>query len=61
LRAHMVGGTKTPGWSRHWISVPLRSISISEIEGTHTRDPEHPLEGHRLLLFVDGKRPPSIY
>ncbi len=52
--------TSTP-FMRQTIHVPLSRTEVSETQGSPVQDPEPPLEGRRLTLFVDDKRPPIIY
>jgi len=43
------------------ISVPLSQVTVSEDSSHYTRDPERPLQRHRLMLVINEKRPPIIY
>jgi hypothetical protein len=51
-----------PGGSfmRQTVYVPLSRIEISEAQGSDTQDPDRPLEGRRLMLYVDDTRPPVV-
>lgn len=52
--------THVPHIKQH-ISVPLSEIELSEDFSHYTRDPERPLEKHRLMLSINKKRPPVVY
>jgi hypothetical protein len=43
------------------ISLPLSQVEVSEDFSHYTRDPERPLQTSRLMLVINGKRPPIIY
>ncbi|MDC8448918.1 MAG: hypothetical protein LV473_11235 [Nitrospira sp.] len=43
------------------LSIPLSEIEVSEDPTHYTRDPDKPLQFKRLLLIVQGKRPPIVY
>ncbi|HKU51320.1 MAG TPA: hypothetical protein VJQ25_02550 [Nitrospira sp.] len=43
------------------LSIPLSEIEVSEDPTHYTRDPDKPLRFKRLLLIVNGKRPPIVY
>ena len=43
------------------ISLPLSQVEVSEDFSHYTRDPERPLQPSRLMLVINGKRPPIIY
>lgn len=43
------------------ISIPLRLVELSDDCSHYTRDPERPLQRHRLMLVIDEKRPAIIY
>jgi hypothetical protein len=43
------------------ISVPLSQLEVAEDGSHYTRDPERPLQQHRLMLVIDENRPPIIY
>jgi hypothetical protein len=43
------------------ISVPLSRTEVSEDLSHYTRNPDRPLKHRRLMLVIDGKRPPIIY
>ena len=42
------------------LSIPLSEIEVSEDPTHYTRDPDKPLRFKRLLLIVNGKRPPIV-
>ena len=46
---------------RQELSLPLSSIELSEDHSHYTRDPDRPLKRKRLMLTVQGKRPPVVY
>jgi hypothetical protein len=46
---------------RQELSLPLSSVEVSEDFSHYTRDPERPLKRKRLMLIVQGKRPPVVY
>ncbi len=46
---------------RQKLSIPLSEIEVSEDPSHYTRDPNKPLQFKRLLLIVQGKRPPIVY
>jgi hypothetical protein len=46
---------------RQKLSIPLSEIEVSEDPSHYTRDPDKPLQFKRLLLIVNGKRPPIVY
>jgi hypothetical protein len=46
---------------RQKLSIPLSDIEVSEDHAHYTRDPDKPLQFKRLLLIVNGKRPPIVY
>jgi hypothetical protein len=46
---------------RQEISLPLSSLEVSEDFTHYTRDPDRPLKRKRLMLIVQGKRPPVVY
>jgi hypothetical protein len=52
--------TRLPYMNQH-ISVPLSQVEVTEDLSHYTRDPERPLQRRRLMLVIDGKRPPIIY
>jgi len=52
--------THMPHMKQH-ISVPLNKVEVSEDCSHYTRDPERPFQPSRLMLVIDGKRPPIIY
>ena len=52
--------THVPHMTQH-LSVPLSQVEASEDFSHYTRDPERPLQSSRLLLVINGKRPPIIY
>jgi hypothetical protein len=43
------------------ISVPLSQVEVSDDFSHYTRDPERPLQRHRLMLVINENRPPIIY
>jgi hypothetical protein len=43
------------------ISIPLRQVELSDDVSHYTRDPERPLQRHRLMLVINEKRPAIIY
>lgn len=43
------------------LSIPLSEVEVSEDPTHYTRDPDKPLQFKRLLLVVNGKRPPIVY
>lgn len=46
---------------RQKLSIPLSEVEVSEDPSHYTRDPDKPLQFKRLLLIVNGKRPPIVY
>ena len=46
---------------RQKLSIPLSEVEVSEDPSHYTRDPDKPLQFKRLLLIVQGKRPPIVY
>jgi hypothetical protein len=46
---------------RQKLSIPLSEVEVSEDPTHYTRDPDKPLQFKRLLLIVNGKRPPIVY
>ncbi|HWG97568.1 MAG TPA: hypothetical protein VN647_10830 [Nitrospira sp.] len=46
---------------RQKLSIPLSDVDVSEDSSHYTRDPDKPLQFKRLLLIVNGKRPPIVY
>jgi hypothetical protein len=46
---------------RQELSIPLSELEVSEDPSHYTRDPDKPLQFKRLLLIVQGKRPPIVY
>jgi hypothetical protein len=52
--------TSAPYMPQH-ISVPLSQVEVSEDFSHYTRDPDRPLQRQRLMLVIQGKRPPIIY
>src|SRR5215831_261632 len=46
---------------RQKLSIPLSEVEVSEDPSHYTRDPDQPLQFKRLLLIVNGKRPPIVY
>lgn len=46
---------------RQKLSIPLSQVEVSEDPSHYTRDPDKPLQFKRLLLIVQGKRPPIVY
>lgn len=43
------------------ISIPLRQVELSDDVSHYTRDPERPLQRHRLMLVINEKRPAIVY
>jgi len=43
------------------LSIPLRQVEVSDDVSHYTRDPERPLQRHRLMLVINEKRPAIIY
>ena len=43
------------------ISIALRQVEVTEDFSHYTRDPDRPLQWHRLMLVINEKRPPIIY
>jgi len=52
--------TRVPHVKQH-ISVPLRCAEVSEDPFHYSRNPDRPLQLRRLMLLINGKRPPIIY
>lgn len=46
---------------RQKLSIPLSEVEVLEDPTHYTRDPDKPLQFKRLLLIVNGKRPPIVY
>ena len=46
---------------RQKLSLPLSEVEVSEDPTHYTRDPDKPLQLKRLMLTVNGKRPPIVY
>ena len=46
---------------RQKLSIPLSEVEVSEDPTHYTRDPDKPLQFKRLLLIINGKRPPIVY
>ena len=46
---------------RQKLLIPLSEVEVSEDPTHYTRDPDKPLQFKRLLLIVQGKRPPIVY
>jgi hypothetical protein len=46
---------------RQNISVPLSQVEVAEDFSHYTRDPDRPLQRKRLMLVINGNRPPIIY
>src|SRR6187401_93972 len=46
---------------RQELSIPLSDVEVSEDPTHYTRDPNQPLQFKRLLLIVQGNRPPIVY
>ena len=46
---------------RQKLSIPLSEVEVTEDPTHYTRDPDKPLQFKRLLLIVNGKRPPIVY
>ncbi|HWF61081.1 MAG TPA: hypothetical protein VN666_12330 [Nitrospira sp.] len=46
---------------RQRLSIPLSEVDVLEDPTHYTRDPDKPLQFKRLLLIVNGKRPPIVY
>ncbi|MGH7232828.1 MAG: hypothetical protein ACREJU_15940 [Nitrospiraceae bacterium] len=42
---------------RQTISVPLGDVEVGEDRSRYTRDPDKPVQRHRLRLVITGKRP----
>jgi len=51
----------TVPYHRQKLSIPLSDVDVSEDSSHYTRDPDKPLQFKRLLLIVNGKRPPIVY
>lgn len=52
--------THVPHMKQH-ISLPLSQVEVSEDLSHYTRDPERPLQRQRLMLVMNGNRPPISY
>ena len=48
-------------YMKQHISIPLSQVEVSEDFSHYTRDPERPLQRHRLMLVINENRPPIIY
>lgn len=52
--------TRVPHMQQH-LAVPLSKVKVSKDGSHYTRDPERSLQPSRLMLVIDGTRPPIIY
>ena len=48
-------------YMKQHISIPLSQVEVSEDFSHYTRDPERPLQRHRLMLVINEKRPSIVY